>query len=28
MFAASNPIYSDETAARGHLEGIRWTDGV
>lgn len=28
MFDASNPIYSDETAAREHLEGIRWADGV
>lgn len=28
MFDASNPIYSNETAAREHLEGIRWGDGV
>lgn len=28
MFDAKNPIYSDETAAREHLEGIRWADGV
>jgi len=24
----TNPIYSNETAAREHLEGIRWADGV
>ncbi len=28
MFDAKNPIYSDETAARTHLEEIRWADGV
>lgn len=28
MFNAKDLIYSDETAAREHLEGIRWADGV
>lgn len=28
MFDLTNPIYSDEAAAREHLEGIRWTAGV
>ncbi|MSP74980.1 MAG: IS1595 family transposase [Rhodospirillaceae bacterium] len=28
MLDMSNPIYSNETAAREHLEGIRWADGV
>jgi len=28
MFDLTDPIYSNETAAREHLEGIRWADGV
>ena len=28
MFDLAAPIYSDETAAREHLESIRWADGV
>jgi transposase-like protein len=28
MFDLTAPIYSDETAAREHLESIRWADGV
>lgn len=28
MFDLSAPIYTDETAAREHLEEIRWADGV
>jgi len=28
MLDMTNPIYSNETAAREHLEGIRWADGV
>lgn len=28
MFDMSDPIYSNETAAREHLEGIRWADAV
>ena len=28
MFDLTDPNYSDETAAREHLEGIRWADGV
>ena len=28
MFDLKAPIYSDETAARQHLEEIRWADGV
>jgi hypothetical protein len=27
MTDMSNPIYHDETAARKHLEAIRWPDG-
>jgi len=28
MFDITHPIYNDEAAARAHLEGIRWPDGV
>ena len=28
MLDLTNPIYSDETAARTHLEDIRWANGV
>ncbi len=28
MTDLTNPIYNDETAARKHLEAIRWADGV
>lgn len=28
MLDLKNPIYSDETAARKHLEGIRWANGA
>jgi transposase-like protein len=28
MLDMTNPIYSNETAARSHLEEIRWADGV
>lgn len=28
MFDLTDPIYSNETAAREHLEGIRWADGA
>ncbi len=28
MLDMTNPIYSNEVAAREHLEGIRWADGV
>ncbi|MBI2255277.1 MAG: IS1595 family transposase [Proteobacteria bacterium] len=28
MTDLTNPIYNDETAAREHLEAIRWVDGV
>jgi len=28
MFDLTAPIYSNETAAREHLESIRWADGV
>ncbi len=28
MLDLTNPIYSNETTAREHLEGIRWADGV
>jgi transposase-like protein len=28
MFDMTDPIYSNEMAAREHLEGIRWADGV
>ena len=28
MIDLTDPIYSEATAAREHLEGIRWGDGV